>query len=112
MYGAFRFSAIAGSSTIFAKGAHGAWHFNTTSDKYQKEADSMMMHTSETFTEGRLKKTSALNQTIVSSGMKELLSVSNNLKIYVSLQKYKPAWFYFHSCFGQVYAATLMNKVK
>lgn len=39
----------------------------------------MMMHTSETFKEGRLKKTSALNQTIVSSGMKELLSVSNNL---------------------------------
>ena len=76
MYGAVRISAIAGSSTIFAKGAHGMWHFNNTSDKYEKESNSMILHTSETFLEGRVKETSALNQSIARSGMKDLISVS------------------------------------
>ena len=55
MYGAVRISAIAGSSTMFAKGAHGMWHFNTTSDKYQKDKESMVIMTSEQFLEGRIK---------------------------------------------------------
>ena len=82
MYGAVRISAIAGSSTIFAKGAHGMYHFNTTSDKYQKDSESMIIHTSETFKDGRIKETSSLNQTIMRSGMKELISVSECYNLF------------------------------
>ena len=76
MYGTLRISAIAGSSTIFAKGANSMWHFNTTSEKYQKESTSMTIMSSQEFAEGRVKDTSAINKSIMNSGIKELLNVS------------------------------------
>ena len=63
--------------------------------------------TSQDFLEGRIKETSALNNAIMNSGIKDLINVSSVCFLTKNIQAYKPAWFYFHNCFGQIYAQTI-----
>lgn len=69
----------------------------------------MTIMSSQEFAEGRVKDTSAINKSIMNSGIKELLNVSQ-IRVFYFFQAYKPAWFYFHSCFGQIYGQILPRK--